>query len=67
MDTTDLEKALQDNDAAILVTKHREYQQLTHPLKATLRTPIIIDGRNLWNRQSTREGFTFREVGHPRK
>lgn len=47
MDTTDLEKALQDKDAAILVTKHREYQQLTQDqLKATLRTPVIIDSRN---------------------
>ena len=59
--TTDLAKALENKDAAILVTKHREYQHLTlDQLKATLRTPIIVDGRNVWNRhQAIEKGFTF--------
>ena len=68
MDTTDLNKALQDKDAVIHVTKHREYTRLTlDQLKQTLRTPIIIDGRNVWNRhQALQKGFTFRGVGLPR-
>ena len=66
--TTDLNKAIRDKDAVILVTKHREYYQLTlDRLKQTLRTPIIIDGRNVWNRhQALEKGFTFRGVGLPR-
>ena len=66
--TTNLDKTLQDKDALNLVTKHREYYQLTlDQLKQTLRTPINIDGRNVWNRhQALQKGFTFRGVGLPR-
>ena len=66
--TTDLENAIKDKDAVILVTKHREYYNLTlDKLKQTLRTPIIIDGRNVWDRhQALEKGFTFRGVGLPR-
>jgi UDP-N-acetyl-D-mannosaminuronic acid dehydrogenase len=66
--TTDLDKVLKNKDAVILVTKHREYYELTlDQLKHTLRTPIIIDGRNVWDRHKALEkGFTFRGVGLPR-
>ena len=66
--TTDLNKAIKDKDALILVTKHQEYYDLTlDQLKQTLRTPIIIDGRNVWNRhQALEKDFTFRGVGLPR-
>jgi UDP-N-acetyl-D-mannosaminuronic acid dehydrogenase len=66
--TTDLKEAIQGKDAVILVTRHNEYQELTlDQLKETLHTPIIIDGRNVWNRQQALEkGFTFRGVGLPR-
>jgi UDP-N-acetyl-D-mannosaminuronic acid dehydrogenase len=66
--TNDLNEALQNKDTIILVTKHREYTRLTlDQLKQTLRTPIMIDGRNVWNRhQALQKGFTFRGVGLPR-
>jgi len=66
--TTDLNQALENKDAVILVTKHKQYYDLTlDQLKQTLRTPIIIDGRNVWNRhQALQKGFTFRGVGLPR-
>ncbi len=67
--TTDLTEALQSKDAVMLVTRHREYQELSlDQLKKTLRTPVIIDGRNVWNRhQALEKGFSFRGVGLPRK
>jgi len=66
--TTDIDEALRDKDAVILVTKHRDYYNLTlDRLKATLRKPIIVDGRNVWDRhQALEKGFTFRGVGLPR-
>lgn len=66
--TTDLEQAITGSDAVLLVTGHREYKELTlSHLKDLLRTPIIIDGRNVWNRREALEmGYTFRGVGLPR-
>lgn len=66
--TNDLPQSLKDKDAIILVTKHREYFDLhLDYLKEALRTPIIVDGRNVWDRHKAKEkGFTFRGVGLPR-
>jgi UDP-N-acetyl-D-mannosaminuronic acid dehydrogenase len=66
--TTELTESIQNKDAVILVTKHREYLDLAlDQLKQQLRTPIIIDGRNVWDRhQALEKGFTFRGVGLPR-
>jgi len=66
--TTNLTEAIKNKDAVILVTKHQEYYNLNlDQLKQTLRTPIIIDGRNVYNRhQALKKGFTFRGVGLPR-
>ena len=63
--TTDLEKALADADCIALVTKHREYNNIDlTQLKKTMRTPIIVDGRNVFNpTDAQRKGFTFRGVG----
>ncbi len=48
--TTDLEQALADADCIALVTKHREYYNIDlKQLKETMRTPIIVDGRNVFN------------------
>ena len=60
--------AIKEKDAVILVPKHQEYYSLTlDQLQKTLHTPIIIDGRNVWNRHQAHEkGFTFRGVGLPR-
>ncbi len=66
--TGDLEGALAGRDAAVLVTGHDEYRGLTlERLKELLRTPILVDGRNIWDRKKAlRMGFTFRGVGQPR-
>ena len=63
--TTDLEKALRNKDCIALVTKHREYNTLDlADLKKSMRTPIIVDGRNHFNSKNAVEhGFTFRGIG----
>lgn len=63
--TTDLNQALRDSDCVALVTKHREYNALSlQHLKDTMRTPIIVDGRNVFNQtEAMKLGFTFRGVG----
>jgi UDPglucose 6-dehydrogenase len=57
--------ALADADALIVVTDWNEYR---HPdferIKSTLRTAIVVDGRNLYDAQKMRAlGFTYASIG----
>jgi UDP-N-acetyl-D-mannosaminuronic acid dehydrogenase len=63
--TKDLNQTLGNADCVALVTKHREYYDINlSKLKKTMRTPIIVDGRNVFNpKEATELGFTFRGVG----
>jgi UDP-N-acetyl-D-mannosaminuronic acid dehydrogenase len=63
--TRDLELAVRDADAAVIVTRHRQYYQLDLAwLKATMRTPVLVDGRNVFDGKSVRAaGFTYRAIG----
>lgn len=63
--TNDLEDAVKNADCIALVTAHDEYRNIKLDfLKARMRTPIIVDGRNLFNKdECLRKGFTFRGVG----
>ena len=54
-------------DALVLVT---EWHELRDPdlvrLKATMRTPVLIDGRNVWSVTEARAaGFTYYGIGRP--
>ncbi len=54
-------------DAVVLVT---EWNELRNPdldrLKATMRTLVLIDGRNQWSAAECRDaGFTYYGVGRP--
>lgn len=60
--------ALKDADALVVVTDWNEYR---HPdfnrMKASLRRPIVIDGRNLYEPTKMRAlGFTYSSVGRSR-
>ena len=60
--------ALVDADALIVVTDWNEYR---HPdferIRTTLRTPIVVDGRNLYDAQKMRAlGFTYASIGRGR-
>jgi UDP-N-acetyl-D-mannosaminuronic acid dehydrogenase len=63
--TTDLEEAVKDRDCVAIVTRHREYLDIKLDwLKKLLATPVIVDGRNVFNPEEVlSSGFTFRGVG----
>jgi hypothetical protein len=75
--TRNLEMALKDADAAVIVTKHRQYLDLDLAwLKGTMqpratpesrlegRMPILIDGRNVLDAETARAaGFAYKLVG----
>jgi UDPglucose 6-dehydrogenase len=59
--------ALVDADALVVVTDWNEYR---HPdfarIKATLKHPVIVDGRNLYSLARMAEfGFTYHSIGRP--
>ena len=64
-----LDTALKDCDALVLITKHDAYKSITpERLRNLLRTKIIIDGRNLFDpAMFTAAGFIFRGVGKGKK
>ena len=62
-------EALEGADALIVVTDWNEYR---HPdfdrIKSTLRNPVVVDGRNLYDAQKMRAlGFTYSSIGRGRK
>ena len=63
--TRDLDEALRGSDCLALVTKHRMYYELdlAH-VKALMRTPVIVDGRNVFDAKACRgAGFVYRGIG----
>ena len=61
----DIEEAARDSDCLALVTKHKDYYSLDlGKLKGLMRTPAIVDGRNVFNQQAVEsQGFEYRCVG----
>jgi UDPglucose 6-dehydrogenase len=58
-------QALEGADALVVVTDWNEYR---HPdferIKSTLRTPVVIDGRNLYDARKMRQmGFSYDSIG----
>jgi len=63
--TDDIDKAITDADVLIFVTNHKEYLNLDlDDIKKKLKHPIVIDGRNIFEKEVMREkGFIYRKVG----
>ncbi|TFG05944.1 nucleotide sugar dehydrogenase [Candidatus Thorarchaeota archaeon] len=61
----DVYKAAEEADCLVLVTKHKDYDSLDFDrLKEVMRTPAIIDGRNVFDQEELEsKGFEFRAVG----
>ena len=59
--------AAQDADALLILNDWQEFAELDLPrLHYTLRYPIVIDGRNLYDPATMKEhGFTYLSVGRP--
>ena len=55
----------EDADALVLATEWNEFKQLDFErLFRIMRTPILMDGRNLWDSKQLREiGFTYLGIG----
>ena len=66
---TDLTTVLKDCDALVIMTKHDVYKAIAlKELGKSLRTKIIIDGRNLFDPlRFTSAGFVFKGVGKGRQ
>lgn len=62
---TNLEAALKECDAVVLMTKHDEYKDISpDKLGSLLRTRVMIDGRNMFNPKTfTARGFIFKGIG----
>ncbi len=56
-------------DALIVVTPWNEFKQLDlEKVKDLLKTPVIYDGRNIYDPQVMKEmGFTYRAIGRAAK
>lgn len=65
--TKDLDAVLSDADCAAIVTRHREYADLTpEMLSESMRTPVVVDGRNVFGSvNGIDSGVVFRGVGKP--
>ena len=52
-------------DALIVVTEWNEFKQLSLPrIRELMRTPVIIDGRNIYEPEYMRDlGFVYRGMG----
>jgi len=63
--TRDLDAALSEADCIAIVTKHREYFKLNlSKAKKLMRTPIIVDGRNVIDRKKAeRMGYLYKGIG----
>jgi UDP-N-acetyl-D-mannosaminuronic acid dehydrogenase len=62
---SDLDEALNDSDCLVLVTSHSAYNdlELDH-VKNLMRTPIIVDGRDLFKKKEcTSSGFIYEGIG----
>jgi UDPglucose 6-dehydrogenase len=59
--------ALQDADALMIITEWKQYRVPDFDrIRQSLRTPVIIDGRNLFNPERMQElGFEYRSIGRP--
>jgi UDPglucose 6-dehydrogenase len=63
----DVLEAVQDADAAVIVTEWPELATLASPeVYEAMRTPVIVDGRNLLDPDRARSlGFVYEGIGRP--
>ncbi|MEM3050014.1 MAG: nucleotide sugar dehydrogenase [Thermoplasmata archaeon] len=61
----DIRKALEGADIAVFMVSHRQYLKLTPgALKRLMRTPIVVDGRNIFpTEKMIRAGILYSGVG----
>jgi UDPglucose 6-dehydrogenase len=62
-----VEDAVREADAAVIVTEWEELRGLVAPeIRASMRNPLIVDGRNLLDPDEVRKaGFGYEGIGRP--
>jgi nucleotide sugar dehydrogenase len=67
--TSDFNEAVDNADVLLFTTNHSEYYKIDlDDLKKRVNTPIIIDGRNIFDKKIVEEkGFIYRKVGEGAK
>lgn len=67
--TSNLNEAIVNADVLMFTTNHSEYYNIDlDDVKKKVRTPIIIDGRNIFEKKLVEEkGFIYRKVGEGSK
>jgi len=65
--TKDFNEVIHDADAIVIVTKHKEYLNFDlSSIKNKMNTPVIIDGRNTYQKEECEKlGFIYKGVGKP--
>ncbi|MBD0291449.1 MAG: hypothetical protein ICV74_09350, partial [Thermoleophilia bacterium] len=60
-----LDDAVAGADAAVIVTEWADLQRLPSPeVRAAMRNPLVIDGRNMLDPDAVREaGFAYEGIG----
>lgn len=63
--TNDLNEALKNADCFAIVTRHQQYLEMDlDEVKKLMRTPIIVDGRNVFDLKSCKEkDYVYRAIG----
>ena len=63
--TSDFNEAVTDADVLMFTTNHKQYYNLNlEDLRKRVKSPIIIDGRNIFNKKEVeKHGFTYRKIG----
>jgi len=67
--TRNIEEALRNKNCAVIATRHKEYVNIPLDwLKNVLATPVIVDGRNIFDPKDCEEaGFSYRGIGIGKK
>ena len=67
--TSDFSEAVTDADVLMFTTNHKQYYKIDmEELRKKVRTPIIIDGRNIFNKKDVEKfGFIYRKIGEGSK
>jgi UDP-N-acetyl-D-mannosaminuronic acid dehydrogenase len=63
--SSNIDDVLRDSDCLVLVTSHSAYSNLElERIKTLMRTPIIVDGRNVFDKEVCIEnGFIYKGIG----
>lgn len=67
--SSDINDAVKEADALIIVTDHNEFKNLNlNEIKTKMKTPIIVDTRRIYDSKAVESlGFTYMGVGYPER